>query len=42
MSAYKTLREEAYEANMEIQRRSLAIYTWGNASAFDPEGEYSR
>ncbi|MCL2243475.1 MAG: L-ribulose-5-phosphate 4-epimerase AraD [Treponema sp.] len=35
--AYKTLREEAYEANIEIQRRSLAIYTWGNSSAFDPE-----
>ena len=37
MSNYKTLREEAYEANMEIQRRSLAIYTWGNASTFDPD-----
>jgi len=34
---YKTLREEAYEANMEIHRRGLAIYTWGNSSAFDPE-----
>ncbi|MCL2834398.1 MAG: L-ribulose-5-phosphate 4-epimerase AraD [Treponema sp.] len=34
---YKTLREEAYEANMEIARRNLAIYTWGNASAFDPK-----
>ncbi|MCL2478390.1 MAG: L-ribulose-5-phosphate 4-epimerase AraD [Treponema sp.] len=32
---YKDLREEAYEANMEIRRRNLAIYTWGNASAFD-------
>jgi len=31
----KTLREQAYEANMEIQRQKLAIYTWGNASAFD-------
>jgi len=37
MNEYKTLREEAYEANMEIQRRSLAIYTWGNASAFNPD-----
>ncbi|MDR2741019.1 MAG: L-ribulose-5-phosphate 4-epimerase AraD [Treponema sp.] len=36
MDAYKTLREEAYEANMEILRRNLAIYTWGNVSAFDP------
>jgi len=33
----KTLREQAYEANMEISRRNLAIYTWGNASAFDPD-----
>jgi len=37
MSAYKILREEAFEANMEIQKQNLAIYTWGNASAFDPE-----
>ena len=34
---YKYLREEAYEANMEIPRRKLAIYTWGNVSAFDPD-----
>ena len=32
---YKTLREEAYEANMEIPKQGLAIYTWGNVSAFD-------
>jgi L-ribulose-5-phosphate 4-epimerase len=37
MSGYKTLREEAYEANMEIKRQNLAIYTWGNVSAFDPD-----
>jgi len=37
MDAYKTLREQAYEANLEIKRRSLAIYTWGNTSAFDPD-----
>jgi L-ribulose-5-phosphate 4-epimerase len=36
VDAYKTLREEAFEANREIPRRSLAIYTWGNVSAFDP------
>lgn len=35
MDTYKTLREEAYEANMEIKRQNLAIYSWGNASAFD-------
>ncbi|MDR3303069.1 MAG: L-ribulose-5-phosphate 4-epimerase AraD [Treponema sp.] len=32
---YKNLREEAFEANREIPRRNLAIYTWGNVSAFD-------
>jgi len=37
MNNYKTLCEEAYEANMEIPRRNLAIYTWGNVSAFDPD-----
>ena len=37
MSNYKTLKEEAWEANMEIPRRALAIYTWGNVSAFDPD-----
>jgi L-ribulose-5-phosphate 4-epimerase len=35
MDTYKTLREEAFEANLEIPRRNLAIYTWGNVSAFD-------
>jgi L-ribulose-5-phosphate 4-epimerase len=33
---YAALREEALEANLEIPRLSLAILTWGNASAFDP------
>jgi L-ribulose-5-phosphate 4-epimerase len=36
MDLYKSLREEAWEANREIPRRGLAIYTWGNVSAFDP------
>ncbi|MDR0456620.1 MAG: L-ribulose-5-phosphate 4-epimerase AraD [Treponema sp.] len=36
MDVYKTLREESFEANLEIKRQNLAIYTWGNASAFDP------
>jgi L-ribulose-5-phosphate 4-epimerase len=36
MDAYRTLREEAYEANLEIKRQNLAISTWGNVSAFDP------
>jgi len=36
MDYYKTLREEAFEANLEIKKQNLAIYTWGNVSAFDP------
>ena len=35
MSDFKTLREQAYEANAEIPKQGLAIYTWGNVSAFD-------
>ncbi|MCL2720621.1 MAG: L-ribulose-5-phosphate 4-epimerase AraD [Treponema sp.] len=37
MDKFKTLRDEAYEANMEIKKNKLAIYTWGNSSAFDPD-----
>jgi len=37
MYNFKSLREEAYEANMEIKFHNLAIYTWGNSSAFDPD-----
>ena len=32
---YKTIREQAYEANMQIPEQHLALYTWGNVSAFD-------
>ncbi len=34
-SAYGGLKEEAFRANLEIPRRGLAIYTFGNVSAFD-------
>jgi len=37
MSKFNTLREEAYEANMQIPAQHLALYTWGNVSAFDPD-----
>ena len=37
MDPYRSLREEAFEANMEIKKQNLAIYTWGNVSAFDPQ-----
>ena len=34
-STYGDLKEQAWRANMEIPRRGLAIYTFGNVSAFD-------
>src|SRR5512147_2736972 len=34
-SPYKELKERAWAANMEIPRRGLAIYTFGNVSALD-------
>jgi L-ribulose-5-phosphate 4-epimerase len=34
---FEALKEEAWEANMEIPRLNLAIHTWGNVSAFDPD-----
>ncbi|MDO6423125.1 L-ribulose-5-phosphate 4-epimerase [Saccharophagus degradans] len=33
--SYLELKREAYEANMELQRRNLIIYTWGNVSQID-------
>jgi len=35
--SYADLREQAFRANLEIPRRGLAIYTFGNVSAFDAE-----
>ncbi len=35
LNQFKHLREAAYEANLEIPRQSLAIYTFGNVSAID-------
>lgn len=34
-SIYQRIKEEAYEANMQIPAQHLALYTWGNVSAFD-------
>ena len=31
----KSLREAVYEANLELPRRGLVTYTWGNVSAVD-------
>ena len=36
-SSYGELKAQAWEANMEIPRRGLAIYTFGNVSAFDAQ-----
>lgn len=35
MSSYKILKEECYEANMELNSLGLVIYTFGNVSAVD-------
>ena len=34
---YETIRLQAYEANMKIPENHLALYTWGNVSAFDKD-----
>lgn len=34
-SKYKSLKEECYEANMELNALGLVIYTFGNVSAVD-------
>lgn len=36
-SSYDELKEQAWRANMEIPRQGLAIYTFGNVSAFDAQ-----
>ena len=33
----ETLRKQVYEANMELPRRGLVTYTWGNVSGIDRE-----
>ena len=33
----KTLKEQVLEANLELVRRKLVIYTWGNVSVIDRE-----
>lgn len=37
MNRIKELKERCFEANMEIPKRNLAIYTFGNVSAYDPK-----
>lgn len=33
--SYLELKREVYEANMELHRRNLVVYTWGNVSQID-------
>ncbi|MFP9117621.1 L-ribulose-5-phosphate 4-epimerase [Flavobacterium sp. RNTU_13] len=37
MSIYKDLKQECYEANMQLDALKLVIYTFGNVSAVDRE-----
>lgn len=37
MNTYKTIRERAFECNRQIPDLGLAIYTFGNVSAFDAD-----
>lgn len=36
-AALRALREAALQANLALPRHGLVTFTWGNASAFDPE-----
>ena len=33
----EALKRKVYEANMELPRRNLVTYTWGNVSGIDRE-----
>lgn len=37
MSSFKALKEEAYQANMQLPELGLVLFTFGNASAADHE-----
>jgi len=37
MSIYSELKERAWVSNMELHRRNLVVYTFGNVSAFDSD-----
>ena len=36
----ETLKQQVYEANMELPRRGLVTYTWGNVSSIDRAGGF--
>ncbi|WP_286806052.1 class II aldolase/adducin family protein, partial [Marinimicrobium sp. UBA4209] len=33
--SYRELKEQVFEANMELHHRKLVVYTWGNVSQID-------
>lgn len=35
--SYRELKEQVYEANMQLHHRNLVVYTWGNVSQIDRE-----
>ena len=35
--SYREVKQAAWEANMELHRRGLVLYTWGNVSQIDRE-----
>jgi L-ribulose-5-phosphate 4-epimerase len=37
---YKSLKEECYEANMQLNALDLVVYTFGNVSAVDRANVY--
>lgn len=39
-SMLEELKKQVYEANMELPRRGLITYTWGNVSGIDRESGY--
>ncbi len=36
----ETLKKRVYEANLDLVKQNLVIYTWGNVSAYDPNSGY--
>ena len=36
----EALKQQVYEANMELPKRGLITYTWGNVSGIDRESGY--
>lgn len=40
MSDLSKLKQDVYQANMELAASGLVLLTWGNVSAFEPESGY--